>query len=67
MLTNKRLSSEPGASVGASFVFYPPGASAKHATGISASEQSNERELEIMAAIQRKAAGEFIVSDAKAA
>lgn len=66
-ILNKRLRSEPSASLGAVFVFYPPGAKAKHATGIAASEPSSKRELGIMAAIQRKAAGEFIVIDEKAA
>ena len=62
----KRLRSEPGASPKALFVFYPPGVKAKYATGITASEPNTKRELGIMAAIQRKAAGEFIVTDEKA-
>lgn len=65
-ILNKRLRSEPSASLDALFVFYPPGAKAKHATGVTASEPNSKRELEIMAAIQRKAAGEFIVIDEKA-
>lgn len=66
-ILNKRLRSEPGASLSALFVFYPPGAKAKHATGVTASEPNSERELGIMASIQSKAAGEFIVTDEKAA
>lgn len=66
-ILNKRLRSEPGASHNSLFVFYPPGANAKHATGITTSEPNSKRELETMAAIQSKAAGEFIVIDAKAA
>ena len=65
-ILNKRLRSEPGASPKALFVFYPPGVKAKYATGITASEPNTKRELGIMAAIQRKAAGEFIVTDEKA-
>lgn len=66
-ILNKRLRSEPSASPGAVFVFYPPGVKAKHATGVTTSEPNSKRELEIMAAIQRKVAGEFIVIDEKAA
>lgn len=66
-ILNKRLRSEPGASLGTLFVFYPLGTKAKHATGVTASEPSGERDLEIMAAIQSKATGEFIVTDEKAA
>ena len=65
-ILNKRLRSEPGASLSATFVFYPLGAKAKHATGIAASEQSNKRELEIMAVIQHKASSEFVVTEDKA-
>lgn len=60
---NKRLHTEPDVSFGALFVFYPPGAKAKHATGISASEPCSERELAIMAFIQRQAAVDFVVTD----
>jgi hypothetical protein len=66
-ILNKRLSSELGASLSALFVFYPPGAKAKHATGITASEPNSKCELEIMEAIQHKAGDEFIVTDDKAA
>ncbi|MDB0544368.1 hypothetical protein LBW62_24295 [Ralstonia solanacearum] len=63
-LLNKRLRAEPDVSFGALFVFYPPGAKAKHATGISASEACSERELATMAFIQRQAAADFTVIDA---
>ena len=66
-ILNKHLRSEPGASLGTLFVFYPLGTKAKHATGVAASEPSSKRDLEVMAAIQNKAAGEFIVTDEKAA
>ncbi|WP_247539161.1 hypothetical protein [Ralstonia pseudosolanacearum] len=66
-ILNKRLRSETGASSSAMFIFSPPGAKAKHATGIAASEQSNERELEVMAAVQHKASSEFVVTEEKAA
>ncbi|ABX17216.1 hypothetical protein V6G44_001336 [Burkholderia multivorans] len=63
-ILNKRLRAAPDAPAGASFVFYPPGAKAKHATGVVSSEPCAAHELETMAAIQRKAAEEFIVADA---
>lgn len=66
-ILNKRLRSEPSASLGALFVFYPPGAKAKHATGVTAGEPNSEHDSQIMAAIQRKAAGEFLVTDEKTA
>lgn len=62
-ILNKRLRAEPNASFGAVFVFYPVGAKAKHATGVTVSEPSSKRELAVMAAIHRQAASEFIVSD----
>lgn len=61
-ILNKRLRAESDTSRTVLFVFYPLGAKAKHATGITAGEPNNKRELAIMAAIQRKAAGEFIVT-----
>jgi len=60
-ILNKRLRAEPDVSSSALFVFYPLGAKAKHATGVVASEPRSEPEFAIMAAIQRKAAGQFIV------
>ncbi|AJY10062.1 hypothetical protein K6W16_00470 [Burkholderia dolosa] len=60
-ILNKRLRAEPNAPAGASFVFFPPGAKAKHATGIASGEPRSERELAIMAEVQRKAADEYIV------
>lgn len=66
-ILNRRLRSEPDASHGALFVFYPLGTKAKHATGVTASEPNSKLDLEIMASIQSKAAGEFIVTDEKAA
>ncbi|KWF25132.1 hypothetical protein [Burkholderia pseudomultivorans] len=63
-ILNKRLRAEPNAPAGASFVFYPPGAKAKQATGVVSSEPCNKRELATMAAIQRKAAEEFVVTGA---
>jgi hypothetical protein len=60
-ILNKRLRAEPNAPAGASFVFFPPGAKAKHATGITSGEPRSERELAIMAEVQRKAADEYIV------
>ncbi|MBB6581910.1 hypothetical protein [Ralstonia solanacearum] len=62
-ILNKRLRAEPDAPSTALFVFYPPGAKAKHATGVAASEPSSPRELPIMAEIQRIAATELIVID----
>jgi len=62
-ILNKRLRAEPDTSPSALFVFYPPGAKAKYATGIIASEPSGKDELATMAAIQLKAASEFIVTD----
>lgn len=44
-------------------MLYPYGTKAKDATGIVASEPSSKQDLATMAAIQRKAAGEFIVTD----
>ncbi|MFV8530387.1 hypothetical protein [Ralstonia pseudosolanacearum] len=66
-ILNKRLRSEPDASHGALFVFYPLGTKARHATGVTAGEPSSKRDMEIMASIQSKAAGEFIVTEEKAA
>lgn len=63
-ILNKRLRAEPDAPAGVSFVFYPPGAKAKHATGVVSSEPRSKRELAMMAAIQRKAAEEFVVTGA---
>lgn len=64
-ILNKRLRAEPDVSHSALFVFYPLGAKAKHATGVVAnepySEPYSEPEFAIMAAIQHKAASEFIV------
>ncbi|KUZ91040.1 hypothetical protein [Burkholderia ubonensis] len=65
-ILNKRLRAQPDAPAGASFVFYPPGAKAKHATGVVSSEPGSKHDLAMMAAIQRKAAEEFIVTDARA-
>lgn len=62
-ILNKRLHDEPNTSCNALFVFYPPGAKAKHATGVGASESSGKHELATMATIQHKAASEFIVTD----
>lgn len=63
-ILNKLLHAEPNTSPSASFVFYPQGAKAKHATGVIANEPSSKRDLAMMAAIQRKTADEFIVTDA---
>lgn len=62
-ILNKRLRAETDTSSSALFVLYPPGAKAKHATGISASESSSKHELATMATIQHKAASVFIVTD----
>lgn len=62
-ILNKRLRADPDVSFGALFVFYPPGAKAKHATGICASEPCSKRELAMMASIQRQAAADFVVAD----
>ncbi|AXW02596.1 hypothetical protein CJO81_03135 [Ralstonia solanacearum] len=62
-ILNKRLRAEPDVSFGALFIFYPLGAKAKRATGIIASELCGQRELAIMAGIQRQAASEFVVMD----
>ncbi|WP_269502993.1 hypothetical protein [Burkholderia sp. IMCC1007] len=63
-ILNKRLRAEPGAPAGASFVFFPIGAKAKHATGVVSGEPHSKRELAVMASIQSKAADEFIVTGA---
>ncbi len=60
-ILHKRLRAEPDVSSSALFVFYPLGAKAKHATGVVACEPHSGPEFAIMAAIQRKAATEFIV------
>ncbi|KVC47827.1 hypothetical protein WI72_29175 [Burkholderia ubonensis] len=65
-ILNKRLRAQPDAPAGASFVFYPPGAKAKQATGVVSSESGSKHDLAMMAAIQRQAAEEFIVTDARA-
>lgn len=62
-ILNTRLHAEPDVSVGALFVLYPPGAKAKHATGITTSDTCSKRELAIMATIQRRAAVDFVVTD----
>lgn len=62
-ILNKRLHAEPDTSPDVLFVFYPQGAKAKHATGITASEPTSDRDLATMATIQHKAASEFIVTD----
>ncbi|RQS72610.1 hypothetical protein DID96_10330 [Burkholderia sp. Bp8963] len=61
-ILNKRLRAEPDAPQSASFVFYPPGAKAKEATGVGSSEPGSKRELAVMAAIHRKSAEEFVVT-----
>ncbi|MBY4855112.1 hypothetical protein K6W80_17305 [Burkholderia contaminans] len=63
-ILNKRLRAEPAAPAGASFVFLPLGAKAKHATGVVSGDSRSKRELAVMAAVQRKAAEEFIVAGA---
>ncbi|KVE03119.1 MULTISPECIES: hypothetical protein [Burkholderia] len=63
-ILNKRLRAEPAAPAGASFVFFPLGAKAKHATGVVSGDARSKRELAVMAAVQRKAAEEFVVSGA---
>ncbi|AXF22659.1 hypothetical protein CUJ89_19265 [Burkholderia pyrrocinia] len=63
-ILNKRLRAEPNAPVDASFVFFPLGAKAKHATGVVSDEPRSKRELALMAAVQRKAAEEFVVAGA---
>ena len=62
-ILNKRLRAEPAAPAGASFVF-SLGAKAKHATGVVSGDTRSKRELAVMAAVQRKAAEEFIVAGA---
>ncbi|RQR40531.1 MULTISPECIES: hypothetical protein [unclassified Burkholderia] len=61
-ILNKRLRAEPGAPDGASFVFFPLGAKAKQATGVVSGEPRSKRELAVMAAIQSKAAAEYVVT-----
>ncbi|WP_334040748.1 hypothetical protein [Burkholderia ambifaria] len=63
-ILNKRLRAEPDAPAGASFVFFPVGAKARHATGVASGEPHSKRELAVMAAIQSKAAAEFVVTGA---
>lgn len=62
-ILNKRLHAEPNTSPSALFVFYPPGAKAKHATGVSAGESTTKHDLATMTAIQHEAASEFIITD----
>ncbi|MDN7878728.1 MULTISPECIES: hypothetical protein [Burkholderia cepacia complex] len=63
-ILNKRLRAEPAAPEGASFVFFPVGAKAKNATGVVSGDTRSKRELAVMAAVQRKAAEEFVVAGA---
>ncbi|AOI86531.1 MULTISPECIES: hypothetical protein [Burkholderia] len=63
-ILNKRLRAEPEAPAGASFVFFPLGAKAKNATGVVSGDARSKRELAVMAAVQRKAAEEFVVAGA---
>ena len=63
-ILNKRLRAEPDAPAGASFVFFPLGAKAKHATGVVSGEPRSKRELALLASIQSKAADEFVVTGA---
>ncbi|MGZ2746651.1 hypothetical protein [Burkholderia stagnalis] len=65
-ILNKRLRAEPDAPSGTAFVFYPPGAKAKDATGVISSESGSEHALAMMAAIQGKAAEEFVVTGKRA-
>jgi len=63
-ILNKRLRAEPAAPAGAALVFSPRGAMATHATGVVSGDSRSKRELAVMAAVQRKAAEEFIVAGA---
>ncbi|WP_176322462.1 hypothetical protein [Burkholderia vietnamiensis] len=63
-ILNKRLRAEPEAPAGASFVFFPLGAKAKHATGVVSGKPHTKRELAVLAAVQSKAADEFVVTGA---
>jgi len=63
-ILNKRLRAEPAAPAGASFVFFPLGAKAKNATGVVSGDTRSKRELAVMAAVQRRAAEEFVVAGA---
>jgi hypothetical protein len=45
-------------------VFFPLGAKAKNATGVVSGDTRSKGELAVMAAVQRKAAEEFVVAGA---
>jgi len=62
-ILNKCLQAESDVSLRARFVFYPLGAKAKHATGVTADETSNKRDLELMAAIVQQVTAALIVVD----
>lgn len=62
-ILNERLHEERDVSFGTFFVFYPRGSKAKHATVVTASEPSSQRELAVMTETQRIAATQFIVTD----
>lgn len=57
---NKRLKKEADdGTLGAEFVFYPPGAKSKDATGVTASGTADEKTLAIMEAVQARVFARF--------
>lgn len=56
---NRSLKKEAGKDFASSFVFYPPGAKPRDATGVTASEAANPQELKLMEAVQARVFAEF--------
>lgn len=56
---NRQLKKELAGTSDAAFVFYPPGAKPKHATGVAASGQTDAQVLAIMDAVQARVFARF--------
>ncbi len=56
---NRSLKKEAGKDFGTTFVFYPVGAKPKTATGVTMSDATDSRALDVMAAVQARVFAEF--------
>jgi hypothetical protein len=59
---NRRLKRESAGKFDTVFVFYPPGAKPKNATGVTASGPANEQVLAVMEAVQARVLAKFEAS-----
>lgn len=63
---NQRLKKASAGKFDTVFVFYPPGAKPKHATGVTASDPADAQVLAVMDAVQARVFAEFAGSAKRA-